>query len=115
MSEDIAIHNFTGRCMETQVHFHVMKMKDSFMVWIGDSPKLDNFSMAMQTKFEKSPITTSVMGDSSDPTSEAIAQKLAKRSHKQTFVSYNLSTEAALVPLVEQRLFEEMKIHPEYF
>jgi hypothetical protein len=43
---------FSDRLLDVVVHFFVLHMKDSFLVWIGGIPaKLTNLSMAMNTKY----------------------------------------------------------------
>lgn len=44
-------HVFSDKIMDTVVNFQVLKLKDSFYVWIGSSNKLGNVTVAMPTKF----------------------------------------------------------------
>lgn len=44
-------HVFSDKIMDTVVNFQVLKLKDSFYVWIGSSNKLRNVTVAMPTKF----------------------------------------------------------------
>ncbi|KAI0210801.1 Proteasome assembly chaperone 4 [Lamellibrachia satsuma] len=91
-------------------------MEDSFFVWIGSSPPdFKNLAVAVQSRFERQPLGNSLMGDLTDPSSSSLAQKLAKKTNKQVFVSCNLTTEPMMLSLVEKRLFEEMKALPEKF
>ena len=39
----------------------------------------------------------------------------AKKTGKQVFVSLNLTTDNMTLPLVEKRVFEELKQHPDKF
>ena len=47
----IHIHNFSDTLLSTVVHFHVIKLQDSFFLWIGHQRNFDNLAMAMKTKF----------------------------------------------------------------
>ena len=47
----ICIHNFSDTLLNTVIHFHVMKMEESFFLWIGHRENLDNLAVAMKTKF----------------------------------------------------------------
>ena len=47
----IGIHNFSDTLLNTTVHFHVMRMEESFFLWIGHKENIDNLAMAMKTKF----------------------------------------------------------------
>uniref|UniRef100_F7F2U9 Proteasome assembly chaperone 4 n=1 Tax=Rattus norvegicus TaxID=10116 RepID=F7F2U9_RAT len=62
------------------------------------------------------PVCTSLFGDTSDTTSTGLAQRLARKTSKQVFVSYNLSnTDSNFTLLVENRIKEEMETFPEKF
>lgn len=105
---NIKIHNFSASLLDYVVHFHVIQMRDSLFVWIGKKPQLDNLSVAMCTKYESIPAVTRLMGDVSDLTSNTLAQKLARKSKKQCFVSYNLAPVNGLLELAERTLIKEM-------
>ena len=45
------VHNFSERLLDTVVHFHIMKMKDSLLIWIGKKAELNSLSVAMCTKY----------------------------------------------------------------
>uniref|UniRef100_A0A8C3YGQ5 Proteasome assembly chaperone 4 n=1 Tax=Catagonus wagneri TaxID=51154 RepID=A0A8C3YGQ5_9CETA len=62
------------------------------------------------------PVSTALLGDTSDTTSTGLAQRLARKTSKQVFVSYNLqSTDSSFALLVENRIKEEMEAFPEKF
>ncbi|XP_048404016.1 proteasome assembly chaperone 4 [Stegostoma tigrinum] len=114
--QTLSVHNFSEKLSELTVHFHVLRMKDSFFLWVGSSPILSNLAVAMCTKFDPMPVSTLMLGDSSDTTPNSVAQRLAKKTGKQVFISYNLpSTNASLSLQVENRIKEEMKAHPDKF
>ncbi|XP_013409231.1 proteasome assembly chaperone 4 [Lingula anatina] len=112
----LSVYNFSGRLKETDVNFHVLKLHDSFMLWIGTEPaKMDDLSMAMPTRFDSMPLGTQVLGESTDLTSTSLAQKLAKKTGKQVFVSFNMAADSELVLRVEERVMEEMMMNPDKF
>ncbi|XP_043575408.1 proteasome assembly chaperone 4 isoform X1 [Chiloscyllium plagiosum] len=112
----LSVHNFSEKLSEQMVHFHVLRMKDSFFLWVGSTPTLSNLAVAMCTKFDPMPVSTLILGDSSDTTPNSVAQRLAKKTGKQVFISYNLpSTNTSLSLQVENRIKEEMKAHPDKF
>ncbi|XP_075439839.1 proteasome assembly chaperone 4-like [Ascaphus truei] len=62
------------------------------------------------------PLSTSIIGDPSDTTSSSFAQRLAMKTKKQVFVSYNItSKDLKLLLLIEGRVKEEMETFPEKF
>ncbi|KAG9348094.1 hypothetical protein JZ751_004119 [Albula glossodonta] len=103
----ISIHDFSEKILEQAVHFHVMKMKGGFFLWVGTSPHLSNLAVAMSSKYDSMPLSTLILGDPSDTT---------KKTKKQVFVSYNLPTaEANITLLVENRIKKEMELFPDKF
>ncbi|XP_055964462.1 proteasome assembly chaperone 4 [Sorex fumeus] len=113
---DVSLHNFSARLWEQLVHFHVMRLTDSLFLWVGATPHLRNLAVAMCSRFDSVPVATSLFGDASDPASAGLAQRLARKTRKQVFVSYNLPTaDSGFTLLVENRIKEEMEAFPEKF
>ncbi|XP_034982273.2 proteasome assembly chaperone 4 [Zootoca vivipara] len=114
--ERISVHNFCGRLSEQLVHFHAMRLRDSLFLWVGEGPQLGNLAVAMCTPRDSIPASTLLFGDSSNSTSNSLAQKLASKTKKQIFVSYNIkNTDSSFILLVENRIKEEMTIFPDKF
>ncbi|KAK7802295.1 hypothetical protein U0070_012817 [Myodes glareolus] len=115
-SGDVSLHNFSARLWEQLIHFHVMRLTDSLFLWVGATPHLRNLAVAMCSRYDPIPVCTSLFGDTSDATSSGLAQRLARKTSKQVFVSYNLSnTDSNFTLLVENRIKEEMETFPEKF
>ncbi|XP_071957420.1 proteasome assembly chaperone 4-like isoform X2 [Antedon mediterranea] len=110
-------HRFSTTMFEKCVHFYVLQLHESFLVWIGTVPhELTNLSVAINSKFEKNTAsTTTLLGDMADLSANSIAQRLAKKTGKQVFVSCNLPAVGEFLPLVEARLMTELKNHPDKF
>lgn len=47
----ISVHDFSDRLLGNDVYFHVIKLCNSFQVFIGIKPVLSNLAVAMQTKY----------------------------------------------------------------
>ncbi|CAL8394533.1 unnamed protein product [Boreogadus saida] len=112
----ITVYNFCEKISEQTIHFHVMKMNGGFFLWVGASPTMSNLAVSMISKFDSVPLSMLLMGDKSETAPNALAQRLAKKTNKQVFVSYNLpmvNTNLALQ--VEDRIKKEMGNHPEHF
>ncbi|XP_053496047.1 proteasome assembly chaperone 4 [Ictalurus furcatus] len=115
-TEPIRTHDFSEKVLEQMVHFHVMKLTGGFFLWVGTSPVLSNLAVSMNSRFDSMPLSTLVLGDSSDTTPTSLAQRLTKKTKKQVFVSYNLPvTDSNLTMLVENRIKKEMELHPDKF
>ncbi|KAG8003387.1 Proteasome assembly chaperone 4 [Nibea albiflora] len=112
----ITVHNFSEKILEQAVHFHVMKLSGGFFLWVGSSPVLSNLAVSMSSKYDSMPLSTLVMGDPSNTTPNSLAQRLAKKTKKQVYVSYSLPmTDSNLSLLVENRIKKELELHPEHF
>ncbi|XP_046362358.1 proteasome assembly chaperone 4-like [Haliotis rufescens] len=111
----VTVHTFTASVTDTTVFYQVIKMSDSFHLWVGAKPSLENMALAMNTRFESLPLATHLFGDSSNPIAASLAQRLAKKTGKQVFVSCNLAYDQLTMPVVEKRITEEMKKRPEMF
>ncbi|XP_007571043.1 proteasome assembly chaperone 4 [Poecilia latipinna] len=112
----ISVHNFSEKILEQVVHFHVMKFNEGFFLWVGSAPALSNLAVSMSSKYDSMPLSTLVMGDPSNTAANSLAQRLAKRTKKQVFVSYSLPmTDSSLSLLVENRIKKELELHPENF
>ncbi|MCI4395814.1 hypothetical protein PGIGA_G00196360 [Pangasianodon gigas] len=115
-TETLSVHDFSEKLLEHMVHFHVLKLTGGFFLWVGTSPVLSNLAVSMNSRFDSMPLSTLVLGDSSDTTPTSLAQRLTKKTKKQVFVSYNLPvTDSNLTLLVENRIKKEMELHPDKF
>jgi len=48
----LSTSEFSVRLRDSLVHYYIIHMKDSFMVWIGcQPPKFTNLAVAMNTRF----------------------------------------------------------------
>ncbi|XP_075901461.1 proteasome assembly chaperone 4 [Nelusetta ayraudi] len=114
--ESITVHNFSERILEQVIHFHVMKMSGGFFLWVGSAPELSNLAVSMCSKYDSMPLSTLVLGDPSNTAPNSLAQRLAKKTKKQVYVSCSLPvTDGNVGLLVEDRIKKELELHPEHF
>ncbi|XP_068788071.1 proteasome assembly chaperone 4 isoform X2 [Struthio camelus] len=112
----IALHDFSGQLGEQLVHFHAMRLRDSLFLWVGAAPALASLAVAMCNPRDSVPVSASLLGDPSDPAAASLARRLARKTKKQIFVSYNLqNTDSSFSLLIENRIKEEMMAFPEKF
>lgn len=111
------LHSFSVQIENDTIFFQVIKMKDSLYIWIGDrnKPLLINMALAMNTKYDKTPLTTTVMGDHMEIHSRNIACRLARKLQKVVYVSFNVAETLFNVSVIEKRLNDEIKKYPEKF
>lgn len=110
-------HEFSRKFGDNSVHFIVLKMKDSFFLWVG-SRKADlvNLSIAMATGYERNPTSASLLGDASDLSSSSLASKLSQRTGCQVFASCNLpNADKTMMNFVHECIVEEMTLFPDKF
>lgn len=48
------VHTFSDTLLDQRVYFQILKMTDSFYVWIGTSPEMNALAVAMCTKYVSS-------------------------------------------------------------
>ncbi|CAJ1061203.1 proteasome assembly chaperone 4 [Xyrichtys novacula] len=114
--DQVSVHNFSEKILEQVVHFHVMKLSGGFFLWVGSAPVLSNLAVSMSSKYDSMPLSTLVLGDPSNTAPNSLAQRLAKKTKKQVFVSYSIPmTDSNLGLLVENRIKKELELHPEHF
>lgn len=94
---------------ETPIFFQIIYMKpDVCWIWIGSQPPTFKIlSLAMNTKYDKVPLVTDIIGwdSSADSPNRQIAQRLAMKYKNIVFyVSFNLENEH------EKRVFSEKNI-----
>lgn len=110
---------FQGRINQREVYFHVIRMNQAFLLWIGDQSKdFNDLSVAMPPLASGPGASSRLIGVTGmdDVLSQAISQKLAKKTGSQVFVSVNLkhadkTTELELL----KRVIEEINLNPEAF
>lgn len=82
-------HGFTATWADGLLHFHVLTLRDSLFVWGGaNPPEMSHLSIAIKTKWDDMPTSTTVLGSDSEWI-EPFASKLAKRLGKVLFLSCN--------------------------
>ncbi|XP_071494020.1 proteasome assembly chaperone 4-like [Diadema antillarum] len=113
----LAVHSFSEKLLDTEIFFHVTKLMDSFLLWIGNKPaRMSNLAVALNTRCDKVPSAAMLLGDTANTQPSTLAQKLAKSTGKQVFVSCSLPLmDQMLVSLVEKRIKEELKANPQCF
>lgn len=50
-TERVAVNTFKEKILGFDVHFYVLRMQQSFFLWIGTEPHLETLSVAMPTRF----------------------------------------------------------------
>ncbi|KAF5893805.1 proteasome assembly chaperone 4, partial [Clarias magur] len=75
-SDTIGVHDFSDKLLEQMVHFHVMKLSGGFFLWVGTGPVLSNLAVSMDSRYDSMPLSTLILGDSSDTTATSLAQRL---------------------------------------
>ncbi|KAL5267629.1 hypothetical protein ACHWQZ_G004613 [Mnemiopsis leidyi] len=94
------------------VHFHVIKMNQSFILWIGhEEPKIDSLATAISLP-SRPPAASKLMGHADWTTN--FAQKLAVRTKHQVFVMAD-ELEPDEVPLSEKVVFQKLGTDPHIF
>jgi hypothetical protein len=117
IKSNFEVHNFATEVAETLVYFQVLKMEKSLFIWIGSGtdPAFSDLGMALNSSYDRLPLTTRLMGPNTDITSLNLASRLSKKFERAVFVSYNLPSDRLILQAVEKRLQEEIMANHEKF
>ena len=47
----VSVNTFKEKILGFDIHFYVLRMQQSFFLWIGTEPNLETLVVAMQTRF----------------------------------------------------------------
>lgn len=111
------LHNFWAEFNNDSIVFQTVKMLDSLYIWIGYSNQknFNDLSVAMDNKYGSVPVSTRLIGDTTEETSKNIAIKLSKKLKKVVYVSLNVADDRLTLPVIDKRIQEEIGKFPEYF
>jgi len=117
-SPRLTTHSFSHRHHNTIVHFQVLRLSGSFLLWLSDTPCFKQLAVAMPSPLASGlPVASLLLNKAGQGGSDQLAAKLARRTGKQVFVScnLNLAEDAELRRAVEARVVEEMSEQPDMF
>ncbi|KAJ8931171.1 hypothetical protein NQ314_015946 [Rhamnusium bicolor] len=111
------VHKFMEEITEKKIIFQVIKMLDSLFIYINDKdqPYFNDLSLAMKNRYDNSAIGTSLIGNFTEDISKTVACRISKKVNKSVYLSYNIEQDRLLIPLIEKRLYEEIKTNPNKF
>ncbi|XP_060565225.1 proteasome assembly chaperone 4-like [Ruditapes philippinarum] len=110
----VYVHVFSDKILDQDVFFQVIKLQDSFYLWFGKSNQFGDLSVAMATLKNVTSSTNLIGGSESH--SVAMAERLSKKLKKQVFIGGDISCFSQLqLPLLEQRIAEEIQCNPDKF
>ena len=103
----ITTTDFSELILEKKVFFKVIRLQDSFFIWIGIQPQMMNMAVAMPTASGAASASL-LFGNKMDISPSTLAQKLAKKYKKQFFISCSIPFDQNLSILIEKRIAQEM-------
>ncbi|XP_043226059.1 proteasome assembly chaperone 4-like [Amphibalanus amphitrite] len=110
----LGTHSFNCRHQSSIVHCQVLRLADSFFLWLADSPSFQQLAVGMPRGPEA--VSSLLLNQGVRGQSDQLASRLARRTGKQVFVSCNVNLEdAALRQALEARVVEELKECPDKF
>lgn len=112
------VHKFSELISERKILYQVIKMTDSLIIFINDKDnmQLSNIFVSLISQYDDLPIGTKILGNfTEEAVSKNMAQRMSKKLKKTVYVSCNLEEDSRLLPLVEKRIYEEIKLHEDKF
>eukprot|EP00041_Stephanoeca_diplocostata_P024673 m.631894 g.631894 ORF g.631894 m.631894 type:complete len:129 (+) comp22574_c0_seq4:293-679(+) len=111
-SSGMSVKQFSVKYADTvTIHFHMISFSGGVYVWTGlSSGALLNFAVAIPTRFDDIPASTELLSSAVDTSSTLMAQRIAKRTGLQVFISCDLPSEPrGLQSAVERRILQELR------
>lgn len=111
------LHNFRDQILEKKLIFQVIQMQDSLFIYVNDRDNVtfSDLSLAMNNRHNNIPVATKLVGSVLDDFSNSVVSRVSKRTGKVVYFSCNVPQDRMIVPLIEKRILEEMKTHPDKF
>jgi hypothetical protein len=101
---------FQRLVLDVSVCIQCLAMNRSFFFWVGTAGgSFENLDLAMAISAESLPVSSVLLGNSSDTIGAALSQRLSMKLGTQVFVSYNLpSSHSSLLAETERLIFKEV-------
>jgi hypothetical protein len=109
----IKIESFSGVMLDMPFACQILHLDQCYWIWIGSggAPSLSNLSTAIMTKYEKTPLATTIVGSDLNE-GQGMAQRLSRRLGKMIFVSCDLQvsegSEGQLAAYIERQLLQRL-------
>lgn len=110
-------HHFKDQILEKKLIFQIIGMQDSLLIYVNDKDdnNFNDLSLAINSRHDNTPIATKLIGNAPEDFSKSIACRFSKRTGKVVYFSCNVTQDRMLIPLIEKRILEEIKAHPDKF
>ncbi|KAI9914979.1 hypothetical protein PsorP6_006975 [Peronosclerospora sorghi] len=110
-SDGLRIIDLTGTLLDQHYLVQLWLLSNSIFVWMGsatEKPRLESLSTAIATRYSPMPLITSVVG-APEMEGQQIAQRLARRTERQCFVSCQLPDHVPeLIAYVEKEIMKRL-------
>ena len=101
---------FQRLVLDVNVCIQCISMNRSFFFWIGSAGgSFENLDLAMVMSSDSLPVSSVLLGNSSDTVGATLSQRLSMKLKTQVYVSYNLpASQSAILEEVERFIFKEI-------
>lgn len=114
MEDAVAVKTFSSKLSSQNIHFYILKLKESYLLWIGTDTSFRTLAIAMNSRLDTEPLCTQLLGDSTDNAAGNLAQRLVKRYGHRCFVSMNVQ-DTTLHPIIEDYVIKMLDKEPQNF
>ena len=84
-------HHFQDVIQEVRVCGQLLAMKDSYLIWVGSAqPSFANLDVAMCSSMQAMPVTSTLIGSSTEGIGSSLSQRLAMKLKAQVTVPAHL-------------------------
>jgi len=95
---------------DTPIFFQIYFLKDSYYIWVGSgTPKLTTVDVACQTKYERVPIASTILGHGLEGVGKGMSTRLAQKTGKMIYLGYGADTSIPrLVEWAEKKILNKI-------
>lgn len=113
LESSFTFHDFTDKIGQWTYTCQIMKMKDSFYLYIGHSEDehMDQLTYAFLSAYDNLPVVVRLIGLPEESSSPPLASRLTALSGKHVYVSDNLAVPWSTKTAIDKRIIGEFKEH----
>ncbi|KAG7381433.1 proteasome (prosome, macropain) assembly chaperone 4 [Phytophthora boehmeriae] len=112
LDDGLRVIDLPGTLLDQSYLVQIWLLNNCIFVWMGsgaEKPRLDSLSTAIATRYSPMPLITSIVG-APEMEEQQIAQRLARRSKRQCFVSCQLPDHVPeLFGYVEKQVIKKLQ------
>ena len=112
-------NSWSFKILNETIFIQTIKYSSNYLyIWLSNNGKLENLSFAIQTNYEKLPLSINIINKDSDNQQliENLTRKLSFKLNKQVLLAFNIDSDASNFFLnIEKSLLSEINLNKDKF